>query len=81
MNKYQVFVEYKDKNVPITFYADNYKDAYFVAGQKIIEHYPDMSDSDCNLLSDADINNWIDICDEIYDNTKLDISDITEIDE
>ena len=82
MNRYKVLVGFdgNEPTNPIEFSATSYKDAYFIAGQKIIENYPQLSDEECELLSDADMNNWEEKCDEIFDLNGFDISDVIEID-
>lgn len=83
MNRYIVLIGHDGSapKYPIEFSAASYKDAYFVAGQKIIEKYPDLSDEECDLISEADMDNWDDICDQIFDINGFNISDVTEVDD
>ena len=83
MNRYIVLIGHDGdtSKYPIKFSAVSYKDAYFVAGQKIIEKYPDLSDEECDLISEADMDNWDDICDQIFNINGFNISDVTEVDD
>ena len=83
MNRYKVYIGQNGQapKYPIEFSASSYRDAYFTAGQKIIEKYPNLSDEECKLISEADMDNWNNKCDEIFDINGFNISDINEIDD
>ena len=82
MNLYNVYADYTEdspKSV-IQFSADDFSDAYFVAAQKIIDKYNDLSEESCKILCNSDMKNWITDCDKVFDLDGLNISDIEEID-
>lgn len=80
MNSYTVNVSEKDKLHTIVFSAQDIQEAYFLAGQHIINKYDNLSEESCSLLSSSDMNNWDTICDKVYDLDELDISDVKEDD-
>lgn len=79
-NSYKVDIRYNDQEGSFSFRATSLPEAYEIAARRIIDAY-NLSDEECILLEDSDIKSWEGVCDTIYQDTGLDISEVYEVDE
>lgn len=79
-NSYKVDISSNGREGSFSFRATSLPEAYEIAARRIIDTY-NLSDKDCILLEDSDIKSWEGVCDTIYQNTGLDISDVYEVEE
>lgn len=77
-NFYKVYV-FTNKDHILKFQAPSLIDAYDVAADRIIDMFGDnLGDVNCGKLSNSDLKTWNDVCDDIYNDCDVDISDIEE---